>query len=114
VCLAIVAGFVSPRDVIVCQDIESAEMVLETMQPSAVISDVRFTGPFRFEGLDFVDHVRKHSPGTPVILFTGNPTVGLEAEALRRGVLAVLSKPFAIEELERLLGPAAAMHTAMA
>jgi EAL domain-containing protein (putative c-di-GMP-specific phosphodiesterase class I)/ActR/RegA family two-component response regulator len=106
VCLAITEAFVAPWDVMICRDIESAEMLLEKTQPSHVVSDVRLTGPFRFEGLDFVDHVRSRWPGTPVILMTGNPAEGLEAEALRRGVIAVLAKPFAIEELEQLLGPA--------
>ena len=106
ICLGIAEAFVSPREVIVCRDIESAEMVLEKTRPSHVVSDVKLSGPFRFEGLDFVDYVRNRSPGTPVILITGNPADGLEAEALRRGVLAVLTKPFAIEELESLLGPA--------
>jgi EAL domain-containing protein (putative c-di-GMP-specific phosphodiesterase class I) len=106
VCLAITEAFVAPRDVVICRDIESAEMLLEKTQPSHVVSDVKLSGPFRFEGLDFVDHVRKRWPETPVILMTGNPADGLEAEALRRGVVAVLAKPFAMEELERLLGPA--------
>lgn len=106
VCLAITEAFAAPRDVVICRDIESAEMLLEKTQPSHVVSDVKLSGPFRFEGLDFVDHVRSRWPGTPVILMTGNPAEGLEAEARRRGVVAVLVKPFAIEELERLLGPA--------
>lgn len=108
VCLAIAEAFAAPRDVMICRDIESAEMLLEKTQPSHVVSDVKLSGPFRFEGLDFVDHVRKRWPDTPVILMTGNPAEGLEAEALRRGVVAVLAKPFAMEELERLLGPPAA------
>ena len=106
ICLGIAEGLASSREVIICRDIESAEMVLEKTHPSHIVSDVKLSGPFRFEGLDFVDHVRQCSPDTPVILMTGNPAEGLEAEALRRGVVAVLLKPFAIDELERLLGAA--------
>jgi EAL domain-containing protein (putative c-di-GMP-specific phosphodiesterase class I) len=108
VCLAIAEGLQPAREVIVCRDIESAEMVLEKDEPSHVLSDVKLTGPFRFEGLDFVDHVRARSPATPVILMTGSLAEGLEAEAFQRGVLAVLSKPFSIGELSRLLGSAPA------
>jgi EAL domain-containing protein (putative c-di-GMP-specific phosphodiesterase class I)/ActR/RegA family two-component response regulator len=105
VCMAIAEGLRSPRDVIICRDIESAELVLEKARPSHIVSDVKLTGPFRFEGLDFVDHVRAHAPDTPVILITGHVADGLQTEALKRGVLAVLNKPFAIDDLERLLEP---------
>lgn len=72
------------RRVIVCYDAESAQLV-ETTPVTAVISEVRLTGPFRFEGLDFLDHLARHAPAARVALVSGMLTPELEAESLRRG-----------------------------
>ena len=91
-------------NVVVCYDAESAQLVVETTPVSAVVSDIRLTGPFRFEGLDFLDHLARHAPTARVALVSGAVTPELESESLRRGATAVLQKPFEIEELERVLG----------
>ncbi len=64
------------RTIITCNDLESAQMVVERMKPSHVISDVRLSGPFSLEGLDFIRFVRQHSPQTRVLLMTGQSTGG--------------------------------------
>jgi EAL domain-containing protein (putative c-di-GMP-specific phosphodiesterase class I) len=92
------------RQVVVCRDIESAEIVIDRMPPSHVISDVKLTGPFRFEGLDLLDYIHSHAAGARIVLMTGNLAKGFENEAIRRGVAAVLTKPFSIDELESILG----------
>jgi EAL domain-containing protein (putative c-di-GMP-specific phosphodiesterase class I)/ActR/RegA family two-component response regulator len=91
------------RRIIICRDIESARVVVETEEITAVINDIRFHGDFSFEGLDFLDFLRIEKPTVPMILMTGAATDGLEREALRRGAHGFLRKPFAIEELEVLL-----------
>jgi EAL domain-containing protein (putative c-di-GMP-specific phosphodiesterase class I)/ActR/RegA family two-component response regulator len=92
------------RLVVVCYDAESAQLVVETTVVGAVVSDIRLTGPFRFEGLDFLDHLARHAPNARVALVSGRVTPELEAESLRRGAAAVLQKPFAIADIERILG----------
>src|SRR2546427_455242 len=91
------------RQVIVCYDAESAQLVVETTPVFAVISDVRLTGPFRFEGLDFLDHLERHAPEARVALVSGMVTPELEVESLRRGAIAVLQKPFEIADIENIL-----------
>lgn len=90
----------SGRELILCGDLESAQMVIERMRPACVITDVRLTSPFRYEGLDFIGDVKRNSPESRIILMTGARTDELEREALARGAAAVLAKPFALSELE--------------
>ncbi len=91
------------RRLIICYDAESAELVVETTPITAVVSDIRLTGPFRFEGLDFLDHLARHAPTARVALISGMLTPELEAESLRRGAVVVLQKPFEIADIEKIL-----------
>lgn len=92
------------REIIVCADIESAEIVVERRDIHCVVSDVRLTGSFRFEGLDFIRDVKRHRPHCVVVLITGAPSDELTREALTRGAAAVLPKPFEVAQLESWIG----------
>ena len=91
------------RTIITCNDLESAELIVETLTPSHVVSDVRLSGPFGFEGLHFIRHVRQHSPESRIILMTGDAPEALQLEAAERGAVAFLRKPFEIKELDAIL-----------
>ena len=91
------------RTIFVCNDAESAEVLLESVTPAAIICDVRLTGPFRFEGLDFLDHVARRAPGASVVLISGAVSPELRAEAQRRGARAIVEKPFEVSEIEAFL-----------
>src|SRR5688500_10641779 len=91
------------RTVVLCRDLESAQLVVEQMPLSHIVSDVKLSGPFRFEGLDFIHHVRRHAPKTSIIIMTGSPSPELEREAAERGASAFLMKPFDMDELEAIL-----------
>src|SRR5687767_14337370 len=82
------------RTIITCNDLESAQIVVESMKPTHIVADVRLTGAFAFEGLDFITYAKKHSPGSGVILMTGDATEALQLEASQRGAIAFLQKPF--------------------
>ncbi|MCU1246385.1 MAG: hypothetical protein JWN02_2295 [Acidobacteria bacterium] len=88
------------RELILCSDLESAQLVVERGIPSYIVTDVRLSGPFRYEGLDFITQVKSLSAGASIIVMTGARTEGLEREALERGAAAVLEKPFEIIDLE--------------
>lgn len=94
------------RRIIVCHDIEAAQLIIETEPVTDIAIDVRLTGPFRFEGLDFLTHVRSHAPHASVVLITGQPTDDLATEAKQRGARGLLSKPFDVDVLEEFLAPA--------
>jgi DNA-binding NtrC family response regulator len=91
------------RTIITCNDVESAQVVLERTKVATMVTDVRFSGPFGFEGLDVVLHALEKAPGIRIILMSGNATPGLELEGFRRGARAFLQKPFGLESLELLL-----------
>ena len=91
------------RTIITCNDIESAEIVLQRCKPSHVVSDVRLSGPFGFEGLEFLHYARRHSPQSRIILMTGDAPEALQLEASERGAVAFLRKPFEVQELDVIL-----------
>ena len=94
------------RRIIVCRDLESAQIILAEEEVTDIVTDVKLSGPFRFEGLDFITEVMRVAPSARVILMTGHSSDELVAEAERRGADAVLSKPFGTEVLEPLLSDA--------
>jgi EAL domain-containing protein (putative c-di-GMP-specific phosphodiesterase class I) len=91
------------RTIITCNDLESAQLIVERFNPSHIVSDVRLTGQFGFEGLEFIRYARKHSPESRIILMTGDPSEALQLEASERGAVAFLSKPFEVAQLDSIL-----------
>lgn len=93
----------SGRTVITCNDLESAQLIVERLSPSHIVSDVRLSGPFGFEGLDFIRFAKRHSPQSRIILMTGDAPEALQLEASERGAVAFLQKPFQVSELDSVL-----------
>jgi EAL domain-containing protein (putative c-di-GMP-specific phosphodiesterase class I) len=94
------------RTIITCSDLESAQIVIENLAVSHVVSDIRLTGSFAFEGLDFITQTLRASKQTRVIVMSGAGSSEMTKEALHRGATAFLHKPFSIAELEVMLeGP---------
>lgn len=93
------------RTLILCSDVESAEIALTRFPVTHLVTDLQFSGRFCFEGLQFIERVHAHSPDCRVVLMTGFATEEVRAEALRQGASDVLAKPFDTEELEAALGP---------
>jgi EAL domain-containing protein (putative c-di-GMP-specific phosphodiesterase class I)/ActR/RegA family two-component response regulator len=91
------------RTVITCNDLESAQLVVERLNPSHIVTDVRLSGPFAFEGLEFIRYARRHSPESRTILMTGDAPEALQLEASERGAVAFLRKPFEVQELSSIL-----------
>ncbi|HEX9129148.1 MAG TPA: EAL domain-containing response regulator [Gemmatimonadaceae bacterium] len=88
------------RTLITCNDVESAEMIVEKMHPSHIVADIRISGPFGYEGLDFIRFAKKHTPESRIILITGSASEALQLEASERGAVGFLLKPFEVSELE--------------
>jgi EAL domain-containing protein (putative c-di-GMP-specific phosphodiesterase class I) len=104
ICAALAAALeVRGRHLIICRDFESAQLMLEMFLVTHVLSDVKFTGPFRFEGLDVVDSVRRASDAALVILMTGYASEELRNEARARGAEALLEKPVSVADIERFI-----------
>lgn len=91
------------RTVVVCSDVDAAEVALSQYDITHVVSDVQFTGEFGFEGLHFLDRVRALAPEARIVLMTGNATDALRRAAIEHGASEVMSKPFMTDELEAAL-----------
>jgi len=70
-----------------------------------IVSDVRMPG---LTGLDIVEMLQDRSLRIPVVLTTAFGSAVLRAEATRRGVAAVLDKPFEMSELRAVVDRVAA------
>ncbi len=88
------------RTVVLCNDVESAELIVEQMNPTHIVADIRISGPFGFEGLDFIRFARMHARDSCFILISGDAPEALQREASERGASAFLQKPFSIGELD--------------
>src|SRR2546430_8711885 len=91
------------RSLITCNDLESAELMVDRLRPSHVVADIRLTGQFGFEGLDFIRFVKCHAPESRIILMSGLGDEALQLEASTRGAVAFLQKPFAVDVLDSTL-----------
>lgn len=67
---------------------------------NVLIIDLRLPGR---DGLAVLDEVRAKNPAAKVIIITAYPSVETEKEALRRGAVEYLQKPFELTYLETLI-----------
>ncbi len=95
------------RELILCGDLESAQLVIERDVPAYIVTDIRLSGPFRYEGLDFIREIKRLSADARIVVMTGAWTADLEREALERGAAGVLEKPFETADLEAYLSESA-------
>ena len=65
-----------------------------------MIIDLRLPGR---DGLSVLDEVRKKNPKAKVIMITAYPTVESETEAMKKGAVNYLQKPFELDYLETLI-----------
>lgn len=91
------------RTLITCNDVESAELIVERMHPSHIVADIRLSGPFGYEGLDFIRFAKQHRPESRIILISGDVPEALQLEASERGAVAFLQKPFEVWELDKTI-----------
>jgi two-component system response regulator HydG len=88
------------------EEAESGAAALQRIQQEAfdvVLTDLRMPG---LDGLEVLRAVREHAPDTQVIVMTAYGTVDSAVEAMRRGALDYVSKPFKEDELLLRIGRA--------
>ena len=93
------------RTVIVCSDVESAELALDRYPVTDLVTDVQFSGLFGYEGLHLVQRIGTKAAPCRMVLMTGRGTEDLRQAAFSAGATAVLNKPFDVAELESVLAP---------
>jgi len=52
-----------------------------------------------FDGMDVVEEIDRRSPDSTVLMISGYPTVGRATEAMKRGAMDYIAKPFTPEEI---------------
>lgn len=80
--------------------VNSGERALEFLERhpvDLVISDIKMAG---ISGFELLQQIRTRHPGLGVILMTGYDLPELKEEAIKRGSLLYLEKPFSMEQLE--------------
>lgn len=82
-----------------CTAVSSGAEALEQLKTGgfdAVLADIHMPG---LDGITLVEEIAQLSPGLPVVLLTGRPTVETAARSVRLPVVAYLTKPPDVEEL---------------
>lgn len=91
------------RRIIVCADIDAAASVLERFPVSLVLTDVRMSHPFGYEGLELVRRVSSMRGTAGVVVMTGLRDPELGDFARSHGAAMMLQKPFDLSRLEDFL-----------
>lgn len=96
------------HDVVLCEDGQAAIKALERHTFDAAIVDLRMPG---LSGWDVIDHIKKVSPETEVIISTGHGDMEAAIQALRRGAYDFLPKPCKLYEIAAVLKRVAEKRT---
>jgi len=88
------------HDVVLCEDGQAALKALERQTFDAAIVDLRMPG---LSGWDVIDHIKKVSPETEVIISTGHGDLEAAIQAIRRGAYDFLPKPCKLFEISAVL-----------
>ncbi len=86
---------------------EAALANLSENEFDAVLLDVLLGAE---NGLDLLPHILRDHPSLPVIVFTAQGTVSNAVEAMRRGALDFLEKPFTREQFHRVVARVQRFH----
>jgi len=74
---------------------KAVDRVMEE-QFDVLVTDLKMQKP---DGLEVMEFVRQHSPGTRVIIITGFATVETATETMKSGAADFIAKPFRIRDL---------------
>ncbi|HEX6640564.1 MAG TPA: EAL domain-containing response regulator [Thermoanaerobaculia bacterium] len=91
------------RTVILCSDLDAAELALAQYPITHLVTDVQFSGEFGYEGLHVLRQIRAQAPDCRIVVMTGCATDSLRDTAISHGASAVLAKPFDTDDLEKAL-----------
>uniref|UniRef100_A0A7C2K363 Sigma-54-dependent Fis family transcriptional regulator n=1 Tax=Schlesneria paludicola TaxID=360056 RepID=A0A7C2K363_9PLAN len=88
------------HDVVICEDGQAALKALEQHTFDAALVDLRMPG---LSGWDVIDHIKKVSPETEVVISTGHGDMEAAIQAVRRGASDFLPKPCKLYEIAAVL-----------
>lgn len=82
--------------------------ILEREAVDVVVLDIKMPG---MDGVEVFDHIKRATPGIPVIILTGHASIDQAFTMSREGVYDYLAKPCNMESLSALVLRAAATRT---
>lgn len=85
-------------DVVTTNRPEEGLKLLSDSSFQVVLCDWKMPG---FDGMDVVEEVDRRSPDSAVVMISGYPSVGRATEAMKRGAMDYVAKPFTPEEITR-------------
>ncbi len=91
-------------------DGSEALQILKAGPIAAVVTDLKMP---RIDGMELLNRVSQEYPDVPVIMITAHGTVATAVEALKKGALDYITKPFELEELKHVVSKAVKTHTLM-
>ena len=96
------------HDVVMCEDGYAAMKALEKQPFDAAIVDLRMPG---LSGWDVIDHIKKVSPETEVIISTGHGDMEAAIQAIRSRAYDFLRKPWKMADISASLNRVAENRT---
>ncbi len=81
-------------------DGSEALQILKSGRIAAVITDLKMP---RIDGMELLNRVSQEYPEVPVIMITAHGTVATAVEALKKGALDYITKPFELEDLKHVV-----------
>jgi two-component system response regulator AtoC len=90
-------------EVAAAADGSEALQILKSGPIAAVVTDLKMP---RIDGMELLGRVSQEYPNVPVIMITAHGTVATAVEALKKGALDYITKPFELEELKNVVSKA--------
>jgi signal transduction histidine kinase len=94
------------HEVRTCHSGQEALLAFGEFEPEVVLTDLNLDP--QMSGLDLMRSVKRMDPDVPVILVTGQVSLGSAIAALREGAYDYITKPCDLDELGQLIGRALA------
>jgi len=89
-------------------DGSEALSILKSGPIDAVITDLKMPN---VDGMELLNHMNDKHPAIPVIIITAHGTVATAVEALKKGALDYITKPFDLDELKNVISKAMKTRT---
>jgi len=83
-------------DVEVAQDPQKGLQRASDLKFDVILCDWKMPG---FDGMDVVEELNRRTPDSTIVMISGYPSVGRATEAMKRGAMDYVSKPFTPEEI---------------
>jgi DNA-binding NtrC family response regulator len=89
-------------------DGQEALQILKSGKIAAVVTDLKMPN---IDGMELLNHITLQYPAIPVIMITAHGTVATAVEALKKGALDYITKPFELDELKNVISKAIKTRT---